>query len=166
MTENNKAQFNTCPFCNPQIRDCVFLESGNFLAVYNVAPVLPGHSMVIPVNHITSFMDLNKEQLIEFVEVTKQSLKILLKAFHTDAFDLSVQEKPEAGQTIEHLHLHIVPRIKYDLPKPGDWYTIIHKSDQMIIDSDNRTRLSDTEVLKIVEMLRKVASEPDMREWY
>jgi bis(5'-adenosyl)-triphosphatase len=153
-----------CPFCNPKIRECVFLESGNFLAVYNIAPVLPGHSLIIPRDHITSFIALNQQQRTEFLETTTRAVRILLKAFHTDAFDLSVQEKPEAGQTIEHLHLHIVPRLKGDMPRPGDWYPAIHTSDPMIMDDKNRNRLSDDEIRSIVDKLKEVASAPELRE--
>ena len=80
------------------------------------------------------------------------------------AFDLSVQEKPEAGQTIEHLHLHIVPRLKDDMPKPGDWYPVIHTSDQMIMDDKNRKRLSDEDLGRIVGKLRRVAAKTDLEE--
>ena len=154
----------SCPFCNPKIRECVFLESGNFLAVYNIAPVLPGHSLIIPKDHITSFIALTQQQRTEFLETTTQAVRILLRAFHTDAFDLSVQEKPEAGQTIEHLHLHIVPRLKNDMPNPGDWYPVIHTSDQMIMDDKNRNRLPDDDLRRIVEKLRNVAAGPDFRK--
>jgi len=153
-----------CPFCKPKIQECVFLESGNFLAVYNIAPVLPGHSLIIPREHITSFIGLSRQQRTEFLEATTQAVRILMRAFHTDAFDLSIQEKPEAGQTIEHLHLHIVPRLKGDMPGPGDWYPAIHKSDRMIIENGDRKRLSDDDLWKIVEKLREVAAEPDLRE--
>jgi bis(5'-adenosyl)-triphosphatase len=154
----------SCPFCDPKIKECVFLESGNFIAVYNIAPVLPGHSLVIPRDHITSFIELSPQQRTEFLETTTQAVRILLKAFHTDAFDLSVQEKPEAGQTIEHLHLHIVPRLKGDMPRPGDWYPVIHKSDRMIIENGDRNRLPDDDIRKIVEKLKEVASEPELKE--
>lgn len=139
------------------------MESENFLAIYNIAPVLPGHSLIIPKNHITSFILLDKEQLTEFLETTRHAVRILLKAFNTDAFDLSVQEKPEAGQTIEHLHLHIVPRIKGDKPNPGDWYPVIHKNDQMIIDNEGRKRLPDEDIRTIVEKLKGVASKTKIR---
>jgi bis(5'-adenosyl)-triphosphatase len=153
-----------CPFCSPTIEECVFLESENFLAIYNIAPVLPGHSLIIPRDHITSFIDLNQQQRAEFLDTTTQAVRLLLKAFHTDAFDLSVQEKPEAGQTIEHLHLHIVPRLKNDMAHPGDWYPVIHESDQMIMDDKTRKRLADDDLRRIVEKLREVAADPDMRE--
>jgi bis(5'-adenosyl)-triphosphatase len=154
----------SCPFCSPEIRECVFLESDHFLAVYNIAPVLPGHSLIIPRDHITSFIDLSQQRRTEFLETTTQAIRILLRAFHTDAFDLSVQEKPEAGQTIEHLHLHIVPRLKGDMPSPGDWYPLIHKSDPMIMDDKNRNRLPHKDIRRIVEKLKEVASEGEVRE--
>lgn len=154
----------SCPFCSPKIQECVFLESVNFLAVYNIAPVLPGHSLIIPRYHITSFIELSPEQRAEFLETTTRAVRILLRAFRTDAFDLSIQEKPEAGQTIEHLHLHIVPRLKGDMPNPGDWYPVIHKSDRMIIENGDRKRLADEDIRKIVEKLREVASEPELRK--
>ncbi|MBN1414909.1 MAG: HIT family protein [Bacteroidales bacterium] len=154
----------SCPFCDPQIKDCVFFESKNFLAVYNIAPVLPGHSLVIPRDHIVSFIDLNPQQRTEFLETTTRAVRILLKAFHTDAFDLSIQEKPEAGQTIEHLHLHILPRLKGDMPNPGDWYPVIHTSDSMIMDDRNRKRLPEDDLRRIVDKLRNVASRPDLQE--
>ncbi|MBN2272957.1 MAG: HIT family protein [Bacteroidales bacterium] len=153
-----------CPFCNPTILECVFLESQNFLAIYNIAPVLPGHALVIPRDHITSFIDLNRQQRAEFLDITTHAVRILLKAFNTDAFDMSVQEKPEAGQTIEHLHLHIVPRVKGDLPDPGDWYPLIHKSDQMVMDDKSLKRLSKKDLQIIVKKLRDVAASPELRE--
>jgi len=147
------------PFCHPKIKECVFLESNGFLAVYNIAPVLPGHSLIIPKSHITSIIDLDHQQRAEFLDATMKAVRILLKAFRTDAFDLSVQEKPEAGQTIEHLHLHIVPRKKGDLPQPGDWYPLIHTSDLMIIDDKDRNRLNEDDLRTIVKKLRDMASE-------
>ncbi len=159
---NNQASI-SCPFCSPDINDCIFLESENFKVIYNIAPVLPGHSLVIPVNHFTSFVELDEEQLLEFMQITQEGIRILCNAFNTDAFDLSLQEKPEAGQTIEHLHLHIVPRLKNDLPRPGDWYPLVHKNDDNIIENEKRRRLSDKEMEIIVDKLRAVAAKPEMR---
>ncbi len=152
-----------CPFCKSTIDECVFLESEYFKVIYNIAPVLPGHSLVIPVHHYTEFVELNDELLLEFMLLTREGIKVLCKAFNTKAFDLSLQEKPEAGQTIEHLHLHIVPRLTNDLPRPGSWYPLVHKNDDEIMDIERRQRLSDAEMSIIVEKLRAYAAEPDMR---
>jgi bis(5'-adenosyl)-triphosphatase len=81
-----------------------------------------------------------------------------MKAFNTDAFDFSIQEKPEAGQTIEHLHLHIVPRMKGDLKQPGDWYPLLHDNDEVIIDSLHRKRINQEAMDQIVSELKSIAT--------
>lgn len=128
------------------------------MAIYNIAPALPGHSLIIPKMHFTSLMDLNSGELFEFFDTARFALRILMKAFNTDAFDFSIQEKPEAGQTIEHLHLHIVPRMKGDLKHPGDWYPLVHHNDEVIIDSIHRKRLNQQAMDQIVIELKSIAA--------
>ena len=147
----------SCPFCHPGIHEYAFLEHKGFIAIINIAPVLPGHSLVIPKTHRMSITALDEKEICAFMETARKATLILLKAFDTDAFDWSVQEGPEAGQSIEHLHLHIVPRIKDDLPGPGDWYPLVHHNDQAVIDSADRKKLSSEEIETIVRTLRKVA---------
>ena len=146
-----------CPFCSDSVTTSVYLENGNYLAIYNIAPVLPGHSLIIPKNHITSLLQLNNEEMMAFFDTAKIALKILMKAFNTDAFDWSIQEKPEAGQTIEHLHLHIVPKLKGDLSSPGDWYPLISNNDMAFIDSLNRPMLHPQAMQQIITELRKIS---------
>ncbi len=153
----NKQVNPPCPFCDHNIKSSVFYRQGNTLAIYNIAPVLPGHSLIIPEKHLTSLLDLNQEEMLEFFSTARKALQILMKVFHTDAFDWSVQEKPEAGQTVEHLHLHIVPRLKGDLKQPGDWYPLIQHNDTEIIDSLNRKRISREDMQQIVRILKKTA---------
>jgi bis(5'-adenosyl)-triphosphatase len=148
-----------CPFCHNQVQSSVFYEYGEFLSLYNIAPVLPGHSLVIPKAHIVSILDLNDTQFTELFFAARKTLNILIKAFRTDAFNWSIQEKYESGQTIEHLHLHILPRTINDLPQPGDWYPLLEKNDTGIIDSTERLPLNDASLFKIVDKLRSIAKE-------
>jgi bis(5'-adenosyl)-triphosphatase len=147
-----------CPFCDESVNSSVFFTQGEFLAIYNIAPVLPGHALVIPRSHKTSILMLSDKELCEFFITARKTLQILLKAFETDSFDWSIQEKPEAGQTIEHLHLHIVPRLKNDLPSPGQWYPLVHKNNGEIIDSKSRVRLSPEKLQRIVDKLRLISN--------
>ena len=153
-SHNSGAQ---CPFCHPDIRDYAFFSNKGNLAIINIAPVLPGHSLIIPELHMASITVMRFDELCTFMETARKATLILMKAFGTDAFDWSVQEKPEAGQSIEHIHLHIVPRIKNDLDKPGDWYPMVHKNDKEIIDSLDRQKLDPGTLNKIVDRLRQVA---------
>jgi len=145
-----------CPFCNDAIKSSVFYENKDYIALYNLAPILPGHSLVIPREHHTSILSLSDEALGAFFRTAKMAQLILMKAFETNAFDWSLQEKMEAGQTIEHLHLHIVPRIRNDLVHPGHWYPLIHRNDPEIIDSLLRPRLSIDDLEIIIHKLKDI----------
>jgi bis(5'-adenosyl)-triphosphatase len=151
----------TCPFCNKSVYSSVFYARAGYLAVYNIAPVLPGHSLVIPEKHYTGLLELSDQELFDFFNIARTTLRILIKAFNTDAFDWSIQEKPEAGQTVEHLHLHIVPRLKDDLPHPGAWYPLIHQNDQGIIDSFSRPLISNGDMHSIIHELKRIAGDLD-----
>jgi bis(5'-adenosyl)-triphosphatase len=146
-----------CPFCDESVLSSVFYAREGFMAICNIAPVLPGHSLIIPENHVTSILELSDHELFVFFDTARTALRILMKAFNTDSFDWSVQEKPQAGQTIEHLHLHIVPRITGDLPEPGGWYPLIQQNDNNIIDSFNRPRLNVKAMNHITGELKRVA---------
>ncbi|MBN2524160.1 MAG: HIT family protein [Bacteroidales bacterium] len=144
-----------CPFCESSIEEAVFAESKNFLAVYNLAPILPGHSLIIPKQHLDSVLRLSNDELSELAAFSRKITILLLKAFHADAFDWSLQENEAAGQTIPHLHMHIVLRFQGDFQDPGDWYPKIRNNCNDVLDSDKRKRLSRNEMKKIVARLRK-----------
>ncbi len=152
----------TCPFCEENIEEITFLTSPNFRVIYNKAPVLPGHSMVIPKSHINSMLGLSKEQRHEMIELSISAVKILLNVFHANAFNWTIQEGTEAGQTIPHLHMHLIPRKENDLPNPGDWYPRLesqYKENQ--IDSEARPKHSFEEMKEIVQYIRTYISEQE-----
>ncbi len=146
-----------CPFCDPSIEFATFGKSGHFRAVYNLAPILPGHALVMPKRHVTSLLDLSEEELSEMMVFSRRVVKVLLAAFGARAFDWTIQEGVEAGQSVPHLHLHLIPRKAEDLPQPGDWYPRLMDSLTIdAIDSEQRPRLHAEEMKRIVEHLRKV----------
>ena len=146
-----------CPFCNTNVLDAEFAESENFRAIYNRAPILAGHSLVIPKRHVKGLMDLSELELCELVIFGRKTLKILLIAFNARAFDWSIQDGEAAGQTVPHLHLHLIPRKPDDLPRPGDWYSQLCKSQPVIIDSGSRVKLTPDQMKETVIYIRKVA---------
>jgi bis(5'-adenosyl)-triphosphatase len=153
-----------CPFCEPSIQDSVFVRSENFLAIYNLAPILPGHSLIIPNKHVQSVLDLNPGELTEMTLFARNVTTLLLKVFKTDAFNWSVQDKEAAGQTLAHLHMHIVLRYPGDLPYPGDWYPKIRQNFSEILDSASRQKHSIQEMKQIVDRLRKSADEEGLNK--
>ncbi|UCH13863.1 MAG: HIT family protein [Bacteroidales bacterium] len=147
-----------CPFCRSGIKDLSFFENEDFSAIYNVAPILPGHALVIPKKHITSFLDLPDKDLFEFIKFSRTVIKILSKAFNTEAFNWTLQEKDEAGQSIAHMHIHIIPRKPEDLPHPGDWYPKLKYNINNILDSHKREKLKPEQLKVIVEKLQDISA--------
>ncbi|MDP2424544.1 MAG: HIT family protein [Bacteroidales bacterium] len=143
-----------CPFCSERIMKYVFDESEQFKAVYNRAPILPGHSMIIPKKHIESVFDFTGEEFSEFFSFARKVTQSLLKAFETDAFNWSLQEKEAGGQTVGHLHLHIIVRKQHDLGKPGDWYAMLQQSQNQHIDSLERAAVDDETLLATLSMIK------------
>lgn len=154
----SRNKLGSCPFCNNGT-DAVFAESKNFVALYNIAPILPGHSLVVPRRHVESLMDLSKPALAELMVFSRDVVKILSRAFNTGGFNWTIQEKEEAGQSVGHLHLHLIPRKPKDLPEPGDWYPLLKQKEAEIIDSAKRARLKPQELRRIVAEIK--SSIPD-----
>ena len=79
-------------------------------------------------------------------------------AFNVYDFDISLQDGKNAGQTVPHLHLHIIPRYVNDLPNPGDWYPILEKfENQELLDSYNRPIIPSDTLNEITVKLRNTA---------
>lgn len=79
--------------------------------------------------------------------------------FSTDAFDWAIQEKEAAGQSVAHLHMHVLPRKIGDLPDPGDWYQALEKSHQTDIDTFKRFKLSEQQLLELTARLQAAARD-------
>lgn len=151
-----------CPFCSPDIKASVFARSGNFVALYNRAPVFPGHSLVIPEHHVGSLLELGEAEAAEMISFSQKVTRLLLQVFNAEAFDWSVQDGVAAGQSIAHLHLHIVPRRTGDRPDPGDWYPEIAQNTAEILDSAFRPKIPPDELEQIVKKLREQARKEEL----
>lgn len=141
-----------CPFCTEDIVGAQFAESKHCRAVYNISPILPGHSMVIPKRHFRSISGLPDEVYRDMMLFMRSVSERLQKAYQSSGINWTLQEGEEAGQTVPHLHFHLIPRQPADLPEPGDWYPKL--KEQQLIDSDKRPQLTDHEMKEVVSWLR------------
>jgi len=148
----------SCPFCAKTKND-YYLESENFAVLYNISPILPGHSLVIPKQHKESLFELTNEALAEFMLLGKNTALLLCKVFQTDAFNWAIQEREVAGQSVAHLHMHVVPRKLGDMVNPGDWYQRLEKIESGDIDTYTRYRLSDEILNTLTQKMKQKAIE-------
>jgi len=109
-----------CFFCDLGKRDKPNLirENEEFYSIYDDSPVSPGHAIVIPKSHVLSFFELESDQsagLVEFIKEVKTEIDI---KYAPDAYNLGVNDGRAAGRSIDHLHIHLIPRYKGDVENP------------------------------------------------
>lgn len=147
-----------CPFCDAGVVASTFAADAGYLALYDISPVLPGHSLILPRRHVGRLLDLGDEEAAAMMGFARKVTRVLIRAFKADGFDWAIQDGTAAGQTVPHLHLHVIPRHDGDLPDPGDWYPALIKSEAGPIDSRLRPRLTPAEHASITEKLRSFAA--------
>ncbi|MBW0010761.1 MAG: HIT family protein, partial [Pseudonocardiales bacterium] len=118
-TQNEKE----CPFDHPGVRATEYAGNDDFAAVYNIAPILPGHSLIVPRRHVERLGLLSEDEMCRFFAFARRITGFLLAHFTAEGFDWAIQDGVSAGQTVGHVHLHVIPRWPGDLPSPGDWYS-------------------------------------------
>lgn len=151
-----------CLFCRKEIIGKSFCTTSRFSAFYNIAPILPGHSLVIPNKHYASLFELPDDELSEMMLFARKITSVLKTVFRCDGFDWTIQDGVSAGQTVPHLHLHIIPRKPHDLPESNEWYSKIPQSETGFLDSKNRARLNDREYDEITARLKVAGASINM----
>ncbi|MBK8510364.1 MAG: HIT family protein [Candidatus Competibacter sp.] len=106
-----------CPFCSlPPER--IVAQTARVLAVRDAFPVSAGHTLLVPRRHVVSLFDLNMVEWVELGQLLTEIRAALLADHRPDGFNIGVNEGAAAGQTVPHLHLHLIPRYLGDQPDP------------------------------------------------
>jgi diadenosine tetraphosphate (Ap4A) HIT family hydrolase len=106
-----------CPFCTLP-RQRILFASDLGLVVRDAFPISPGHTLIIPKRHVGSFFDLSldeREDLMSLLATAKANVEAECKP---DGYNIGINDGPAAGQTVPHLHIHLIPRYKGDIPDP------------------------------------------------
>ena len=81
-------------------------------------PASPGHTLVIPRRHVAGFFDLTEEEVTACMRLIKEEKIRLDEEFKPDGYNIGVNVGPAAGQSVFHVHIHIIPRYKGDVENP------------------------------------------------
>jgi diadenosine tetraphosphate (Ap4A) HIT family hydrolase len=119
-----------CPFCAlPSAR----FEGQNTHGVWirDGFPVSAGHSLVIPRRHVGSFFETTQEERIALLELLDEAKRVILRDLKPDGFNIGINDGEIAGQTVPHLHIHLIPRYKGDAndPRGGVRWVLPNKAD-------------------------------------
>jgi ATP adenylyltransferase len=95
---------------DPQVSSLDVFRTENFIVSANLFPYNPGHLMIFPIKHIETIESISNEEALELHNLQIKSLKILRRTYNTQSFNVGYNIGISSGASIDHLHLHIVPR--------------------------------------------------------
>ena len=117
-----------CPFCSLDESRNV-LANTFAMAIFDGFPVSPGHSLIIPKRHIASLFDATRDEHTALFDLLAEMRRLLLDPTQPllpqqtrlqlpDGFNIGINDGQTAGQTVMHLHIHLIPRYAGDQPDP------------------------------------------------
>lgn len=107
----------SCPFCTIAVDRTIATVSLAF-AIRDGFPLSPGHTLIIPRRHVGSWFEASeaeREQITSLLDLCKSHLD---REFRPASYNIGINDGPAAGQTVPHLHVHLIPRYLGDLPDP------------------------------------------------
>jgi len=111
-----------CVFCKiitGEIPAYKVYEDEKFLAFLDVKPINPGHTLVVPKNHYANLSEIPEGELAKLIIIVKKVAAELIAKLNFSDYTISENNGPLAGQSVSHIHFHIIPRFADD--KLSDW---------------------------------------------
>jgi diadenosine tetraphosphate (Ap4A) HIT family hydrolase len=107
-----------CPFCQLIDRRECTAESPHAVAVKDAFPSTPGHTLVVPRRHVLSIYDLPEAEQADVWALVAQVRSQLAAEYSPAGFNVGLNDGAAAGQTIDHTHVHVIPRYEGDVHDP------------------------------------------------
>lgn len=106
-----------CIFCNKDNED-IICENELAKAFYDGFPVNHGHVLVVPKRHVETYFEAGMEELVAIQDLIFRLRDILHRKYNPDGFNIGVNVGTAGGQTVFHLHFHVIPRYVGDVENP------------------------------------------------
>ncbi len=106
-----------CIFCEPVASRLIAADPLAY-AIRDVFPVSMGHTLIIPRRHVAGLFDATDEELKAIFRLLRICRDELMQAYTPDGYNVGVNIGRAAGQTIFHLHVHLIPRYSSDCADP------------------------------------------------
>ncbi|KAL0638441.1 Dinucleoside triphosphate hydrolase [Maublancomyces gigas] len=107
----------------------VFYRTEHSFALVNLKPLLPGHVLVCPNRVVARLKDLSAPEITDLFLTVQKIGKAVEHIYKADALNIAMQDGVAAGQSVAHVHMHIIPRRFRDLEKEDQIYTMLESSD-------------------------------------
>lgn len=122
-----------CPFCTLPVSRVV-KENDYAVLISDSYPVSPGHSLVIPKRHFGSFFEATATERAALFSLLDNAKVLVEQTFKPDGYNIGINDGAAAGQTVPHLHVHLIPRydgdqddarggIRWVIPEKADYWS-------------------------------------------
>lgn len=158
-SNSKKAGDRAIYFSKFDVTDQAFYETEHAVAIVNLKPVVPGHVLVIPRTPHKRLADIPAHELGTLFEAVQSVGRVIESAYSGDSLSIAVQDGASAGQTVEHVHVHILPRREGDIQPNDKVYDMLesfglelrdlHAGKQMDSERKPRTKLQMQEEAKL-----------------
>ncbi len=116
MTAPEKAE-PPCAFCFVP-KDRTAFEDELTRALWDSFPVSPGHLLIVPRRHIPTWFDASQQERVALMQALDRARDLVADRHHPDGYNIGLNVGKAAGQTVFHLHVHLIPRYEGDVPDP------------------------------------------------
>lgn len=107
----------TCPFCSVPMEQR-FYDGPLVFGIWDSHPASPGHALLIPKRHVPTWFEATPAEQAELLAATTQARNAIETTHAPDGYNLGVNIGAAAGQTVFHLHVHVIPRYAGDVARP------------------------------------------------
>ncbi len=121
-----------CIFCHPDPSRVLF-EDDLVVALWDAFAVSPGHALIVPRRHVPDWWHATPDERQPLTEATLQVRRVIEERHSPEGYNLGVNIGGAGGQTVFHLHLHVIPRYAGDVPQPrgGVRWVLPEKADYL-----------------------------------
>ena len=118
-----------CPFCSLSA-DRIVLGSEHAVVIRDGFPISLGHTLIIAKRHVASFFEVTEAERTDLMSLLAAARNDLEREFHPAGYNIGINDGTAAGQTVPHLHIHLIPRYSGDLndPRGGVRWVLPHKA--------------------------------------
>jgi diadenosine tetraphosphate (Ap4A) HIT family hydrolase len=106
-----------CPFCCLE-QGRILTENEHAVAIFDGFPISPGHVLIVPKRHVASIFESSPEEQRDLFALLTTMRKKLFHEKKADGFNIGINDGEAAGQTVFHLHIHLIPRYSGDITDP------------------------------------------------
>ncbi|MFT5111584.1 MAG: diadenosine tetraphosphate (Ap4A) HIT family hydrolase [Parasphingorhabdus sp.] len=107
-----------CRFCRPRSERRVMIDSELGFAAYDKHPASDGHFLVIPHRHFASYFDITDAEREALWTLVADAKTMVEERCKPDGYNIGINVGEWAGQSVQHLHIHVIPRYKGDVENP------------------------------------------------